>query len=178
MLAFTARYEVNYFDYASPIPYSKWQTISFADFKGLDKPGETLNGVSEFAFIKMDRIITFLPENKVAITTYFYPSRSYVFNQNIRNNDLLRHELYHFHIAEYCSRLFRKELSETDNADASVVDQLKIKYTELEKSMQIEYDEESYHSYVLSEQKKWETTIDKDLASLANFSDPVISLKK
>jgi hypothetical protein len=171
-------FDVNYIRYKSPVPYSKWQEISFYDFKGLKKPGMSLFGINEFAYIKTNREITYLNDRTFKIVTYFYPSRSYVFAQNIRNAGLLKHELYHFHISEYCTRLFRKEIISTKaGIPRSKLTDLNKKYYELEDELQTRYDEDSYHSYVFQEQKKWELKMDSMLQSLQTFSDPVIHLQ-
>ena len=178
LLAIAILFDVNYINYKSPIPYSDWEKINFYDFKGLKKPGLKLDGIAEFAYIKTNREIRWVENGNIAVTTYFHPSRSYVFEQNIRNADLLRHEIYHFHIAEYCSRLLRKEIfDEVRPATRSMLGRLKRKYDRLEAEMQERYDEDSYHSYILQEQKKWESKVDDLLLSLEDFSDPVVRSK-
>lgn len=179
LLSITALFEVNYLDYEAPIPYSDWQKITFHDFKGIKKPFKTLLGAKEFAYIKTSMEINFLPGKRISVTTYFHPSRSYVFNKYIRDNDLLKHELYHFHIAEYCSRLLRKEISEQRGTLSSfVISELLKKYTQEENAMQIQYDDETFHSYVLEKQKDWENDIDSKLKLLENFRNTVVILKE
>lgn len=175
LLLVSILYDINYLDYEKPVPYSRVSTINFYDFKALKKPGMTLYGVSEFAYIKTNRKISYLNDGNVEITTYFHPSRSYVFAQDIRNNDLLTHELYHFHISEYCTRLLRREIFESRNEIThKAIETLNRKYYRLEDEMQTEYDEDSYHSYVLQKQKEWEEKVDSLLLSLKDFSDPVV----
>ena len=177
LLAVAALFDVNYLDYERPIPYSEWEKINFYDFKGLKKPGRTLNGVSEFAYIKTTRTIDYLNVGNIEITTYFHPSRSYVFAKDIRNADLLRHELYHFHIAEYFSRLLRREISrQKDMITRSQIADLDHEYEKREIEMQDRYDEDSYHSYVLQEQKKWEMNVDSLLRSLQKFSGTYVHI--
>jgi len=178
ILCITALFEVNFLNYAKPVPYSDYQKITFTDFKGLKKPYQALYGVKEFAFIKTSREIKKLSNNRLTITTYFHPSRSYVFNNYIRDKNLLNHELYHLHIAEYCSRLLRKYVFEHRGAlTQRLLSELSEKYAEMENNLQQQYDEESYHSYVLSMQKKWESLIDENLKSLEKFQDPIVTLQ-
>jgi hypothetical protein len=178
LLAVAILFDVNYIDYKSPIAYSEYSKINFYDFRGFRKPGERLNGVTEFAYIKTNRRVTFLNGRDLEIVTYFHPSRSYVFAHDIRNADLLRHELYHFHIAEYFSRLLRREIfMQKRDMTREEIDNLGVKFYKLEKEMQDEYDEESYHSYVMYEQRKWETRIDSLLLSLQPFSNPRVRTK-
>ena len=177
LLFIATLFDVNYMHYKRPVPYSKWQEISFYDFKGLKKPGNSLFGVNEFAYIKTSREINYLHNDSLEILTYFHPSRSYVYAQDIRSPDLLRHELYHLHISEYCTRRLRKELMTSGiKITRSRLADLDKKYYELENELQRQYDEDSYHSYVLQEQKKWERKVDSMLQSLQSFSNPVIHL--
>jgi GTPase Era involved in 16S rRNA processing len=100
-----------------------------------------------------------------------------VFAQDIRNPDLLRHEIYHFHIAEYCSRLIRKEIFENRNSiTPGMIKELDNSCRRTEQEMQDKYDDDSYHSYVLQQQKKWEAQVDSMLYSLQAYSDPVIHI--
>jgi hypothetical protein len=176
LLAIATVFEVNYLDYASPIPYEKINTISFSDFKAYAKPDLTLDGMKEFAYICPSRKMVYTSDSSVDITTYFHPSRSYVFNQHIRDQDLLTHELYHFKIAEYYSRTIRSEISNFQGRlSAAHLDDIFEKYNLTEQLMQRTYDDESYHSYVLAQQKKWEHNIDSLLLSLEKFSSPTVT---
>ena len=178
LLSVAIAFDINYLNYSRPIPYSQLQKIRFSDFRALRKPGMTLNGVNEFAYIKTNRIIRNLNNGDVEITTYFHPSRSYVFENNIRDRDLLTHELYHFHISEYFTRLLRKEILESpDNISNKMIARLNKKYYELENEMQLKYDEDTYHSYVMHEQKNWEIRTYSLLRSLADFSSPLIGVR-
>ena len=179
IIAFAALYEVNFINYSSPIPYSQINSITFKDFKGFKKPAQTLNGIQEFAFIKTSRKIDFISNNTVTATTYFHPSRSYVFNQRLRNPDLLSHELYHFHIAEYITRLLRKEISEYNgNLTLNKIESLRKKYFYIENEIQFDYDDQTDHSYAFKEQKLWQSKIDSNLNSLALFKNSIILLQK
>jgi len=179
ILGFTALFENNYLDYSPPIPYSNLRSIDFSDFKGYKLPGQALQGTNEFAFIKTNRVVKFFSGKTLTVTTFFYPSRSYVYNQEIRSEDLLSHELYHMQITEYFSRLFRKEATEyTEDITSSQINFWERKYNRLENEMQMQYDDESDHSYVLSEQIRWEKKIDSCLNSLSKYGDSLIVLKK
>lgn len=178
LLAVAILFDVNYINYKRPVPYAEWEKITFYDFRGLKKPGLKLKGATEFAYIKTDRKVHMLNNKSAEVTTYFHPSRSYVFEQNIRNSILLKHELYHFHIAEYCSRLLRKEIAnEMTPITGRMLNGLKSNYDRLEQEMQESYDDDSYHSYVMQQQKSWEKRVDDLLHSLEDFSDPVVRIK-
>ena len=178
VLSIAILFDVNYINYERPVPYSRWQEINFYKFRGFKKPGMTLNGVAEFAFIKTNREIRYPDKQTIEITTYFHPSRSYVFSQDIRSPGLLRHELYHFHITEYCTRLLRKEILEINgNISRKIIADIDSKYDELETLLQRGYDTDTYHSYVLQEQRKWEDRIDSLLFSLQAFANPVLRIR-
>ncbi len=171
-------FEINYLNYGSPVSYSRWKTITFYDFKGFKKPSETFYGNKEFAFIRTNREGHFINDTTIELISYFHPSRSYVFEQHMRNPGLLTHELYHFHITEYCTRLLRKEILDHNRpVSRSKLDELCKKYEAVERDMQIMYDDESYHSYVLKEQIRWEHYIDNALAQLNPYREPVLYLK-
>jgi len=178
LLSVAIAFDINYFNYSRPIPYSQLRKISFHDFRAFKRPNMALNGVKEFAYIKTNREIHFLNNGSIDITTYFHPSRSYVFAQNIREADLLTHELYHFHITEYYSRLLRREILENPiTISHNMINLLNEKYYQLENEMQLKYDEDTYHSYIMQEQKKWEIKIDSLLQSLESFSNPLITIR-
>jgi hypothetical protein len=42
--------------------------------------------------------------------------------------------------------------------------------------MQDQYDEDSYHSYILQNQKKWEVKVDSLLQGLQEFSAPFVPI--
>jgi hypothetical protein len=178
ILSFATLYEVNFLDYSNPIPYSQNSRITFKDFKGYKKPAETLHGIQEFAFIKTSRVLKLKPNNTFSAITYFHPSRSYVFNQHLRNSDLLSHELYHFHIAEYITRLLKRDIIQNNpKLSATIIKNLKEKYRDLENEMQIQYDDETDHSYAFKHQKLWQHKIDSGLNSLLSFENSDIKLK-
>ncbi len=169
-------YEVNFFNYEYPIPYSEREFIDWSKFKGLNKPHKTLNGSREYAFIstEMDLEIT---DNAIIIETLFHPSRSYVFNQAIADNNLLTHELYHLHITELWSRKLRKKISQMeDKFNQNLIIEEVRNHKKGERNMQLNYDEKTYHSYLLQVQRSWQNTIDSQLISLKKFSNPNIKL--
>jgi hypothetical protein len=169
LIAVVVLFDVNYFRYKSPMPYSAWKSITFSEFRGLNRPGQTLDGQNEFAFI-VPEIRLRHSGNSLEVITYFHPSRSYVFNNAIEDGKLLNHELYHLHIAEYCARLFRKKLTEYTKPLTS--QQINISYAEILKTedrLQFQYDDETYHSYLAGKQKRWEMHLDSCLESLKSF---------
>jgi len=170
MIAIVILFDINYLKYKAPIPHQNWRQITFDDFKGLKRPNETLDGGNEFAFIVTELVLV-ESNNKIGVVCYFHPSRSYVFKDNLYNNELLKHEIYHFHIAEYCSRLLRKQIAKIKTASRYKAENLKANILRIEDSLQVKYDYETYHSYVMGKQLEWQLKIDSCLNSLKEYEN-------
>ncbi|MCP4458968.1 MAG: hypothetical protein GY816_13250 [Cytophagales bacterium] len=168
-------YDVNYLKYKRPIPYSDWREIDWSDFRAIKRPTLTLNGSQNFAYISTEIKMSFAQNSAVNIVTYFHPSRSYTFSQNITGDNLLRHEMYHLHITEYHSRLLRMEVSNLKNPDKAIIKELYNDIWEKEGQMQFEYDDYTYHGFILGYQRKWQDKIDSSLISLNTFAKRTIN---
>ena len=143
--------------------------ITLKDFKGFKFPGQTLDGMQEFAFIKPD-IDYYTSGNSVVIESHFHPSRSYVYNENLEDKDLLKHEICHFSITEYWAREFKRRVAALESMPSGaelegIYEEIKVQ----EMQMQMDYDDKSYHGYVLKEQREWENNVDSLLSSLDKF---------
>jgi hypothetical protein len=165
---------VNVLRYTRPIPFTEIERITLKDFKGYRRPYETLDGQKEFAFIttSLDWKMT---AKSVRVQAVFHPARSYVYNDNIVDNLLLTHELYHFRIAEIFARRCRKDLSQTrvlpsDEAIAAI----RAFNEQSEDAMQYRYDEESYHGFIMKEQKRWQKEIDSLLNLMDKYKNPTV----
>ncbi|MEI6123294.1 MAG: DUF922 domain-containing protein [Bacteroidota bacterium] len=171
-------WDFNYLQYKAPIEYENWKTITLNDFRGLNRPFNTLDGGTKFAFV-FTTIDVSQSRDRIVIKTFFHPCRSYVYNRNLFSEELLTHELYHFHIAEYYARLMRKEVTHLSQFKTiNNLDELKDSIVYRENQLQYEYDDETYHGYVLGKQIEWQHKIDSCLLSLKDFSQTFISLKK
>lgn len=162
-------FHINIIRYHAPVEYSKINFITLKDFVGLKPPAQTLEGSKEFAFITTS--LTYNRHgNAVEIKALFHPSRSYVFNENVFSNDLLKHELYHFRITELYARKTRQKLSTYQEMPTSdEISYILAGSRTEEREMQSRYDYETYHSYVLKKQHEWQITIDSLLSSLTKF---------
>lgn len=150
--------------------------ITLKKFRGLNRPGVSLDGMKEFAFIT-STIEVELSDNYLYAETFFHPSRSYVFNKRLIDKGLLTHELYHLHITEYCSRLLKKNIYEKRIWLEKEILEMKDHILEVENIMQRQYDNDSYHGYVLEQQKKWERNVDSLLISLDGYKESKIKLR-
>lgn len=171
IIFFSSVYEVNFFDYKAPVPHSNWESIDFTDFRGIKKPSHQLYGQNEFAYVSIELETKILSDTSLSITTFFHPSRSYVFQNQLKSDLLLKHELYHFHTAEYAARMLRKKLSGFSSGNTNSVEDIIEIYKEKEDSLQHLYDKKTYHGSVMNEQVKWQNKIDSCLNQLSDFKE-------
>lgn len=163
----------NYLDYEKPLTFDKYDQITFENFRGLEFFKKSLYGNEQFAYVVVS-IDSKIKENSVIVQSLFYPSRSFVYNQNTNSKELLVHEKYHIKIAELFSRKAKKKISELPSFDKKRIKEI-LRQAELdERKYQKEYDYNTFHSYVLSEQKKYEKEIDSLLDLLTNYQKPKI----
>lgn len=173
----TTLWDFNYLRYSKSITHKDWSDISLNDFKGLKMPKDNLDGEAKFAFVSTS-IKVRRHNNVISVESFFHPCRSYVFNRKLFSDGLLTHEMYHFHITEYCARLMKKEI--TDYHEYGInYNLLKVKrhFMVYEQSLQAQYDDETYHSYVHGKQLEWQEKIDSLLTSIEDYSNPIISLE-
>ncbi|WP_104734731.1 hypothetical protein [Hanstruepera ponticola] len=174
-LFFTILMYINFLNYEKPIPYNKINDISFKNFRGLEFFKKSLYGNKRFAYI-VTNIKSEINRDDVKIESYFHPSRSFVYNSHTANEELLTHELYHFKITELYSRLIKSEISKYDTLNIKKVKNIINTFKNKENDFQKKYDYDTFHSYVLSEQKKYERTVDSLLLLLSNFKTPKINI--
>lgn len=167
-------FHVNILRYRPPIEYTKINSITLKDFIGYRLPNQTLDGMKKFAFITTT-IDWKKYGNEIEVKSLFHPARSYVYNENIVSKFLLQHELYHFHIVEVFARKCREELSEFKETptDADIQNIISTHKT-LEIEMQRDYDDKTYHGYILKEQKQWQLKVDTLLSLLDKFRNSKI----
>jgi hypothetical protein len=171
-------FHVNIFNYESPVEYQYSNAITLKDFKGYKRPSQTLDGSNEFAFITTS-IEWNKVGNEIEVKTLFHPSRSYVYNEKVVNNFLLQHELYHFHIAELFARKIRKALQRNEHyPSGDIINTTISTYKTLEQNMQREYDDQTYHGFILKQQKQWQHKVDSLLFSHQNFTNTKVSFNK
>ena len=173
LVLFFSLTQVNFLDYESPKKYEEIDRITFNDFRGLEFFQNSLYGNEHFAYIKTS--IDYEIENdSLKVESFFHPSSSYVYNQNAFSKELLSHELYHFKITELYVRMIKKRIFELKRINEieikNIINQLEIKKNEF----QLIYDDDTFHSYVLGEQKKYEKNIDSLLNLHSNFKKPKI----
>ncbi len=171
---FAALWEVNFLDYKTSIPYSKWKEIKYSDFKRYKNPFKN-DYFSADVFCKVN---VKAKKDGFVIDSRFYPSRSYVYNDKIIDKYLLTHEIYHFHITECSARMMRKELTSLiKNRKPINIYDLQNYYLFIEDSLQDLYDTETTHGLRLSKQIYWQEKVDSMLLSLDQYVSTEIYLK-
>jgi hypothetical protein len=173
-LVVSVLFHINILRYSSPIPFADIERITLKDFKGYRKPYQTLDGQKKFAFITTS-INWEKTENGIEVQAAFHPARSYVYNDKIVDRFLLKHELYHFRITEIFARKCRQELFQIKVVPPDATISEIIAFNEAsETEMQLRYDDESYHGYLMEEQKRWEKDVDSLLNLLVEYKTPTV----
>lgn len=165
----------NYLDYESPMTYDKFDEITFENFRGIELFKKSLYGNEKFAYVVTSIELSF-DKNKIIIYSLFYPSRSFVYNKHSNSQELLSHEKYHIKITELYVRIARKKVSELDQFSKEKVKKILDIIKLDERAFQKKYDYDTFHSYVFSEQKKYEREIDSLLSLHADFKNPAITI--
>ena len=177
LIVFYSLMQINFLDYESPKKYDEIDEITFNDFKGLEFFQNSLYGNKHFAYIKTS-INYQIEEDSVKVESFFHPSSSYVYKKDLFSKELLTHELYHFKITELFSRMIKKKIFESKNRDniqiENLINELKIK----ERQFQFKYDDDTFHSYVFSEQRKYQNDIDSLLNLHSNFKNPKVYINE
>ena len=163
----------NYLNYQKPMTFDQYDQITFQNFRGLEFFKKSLYGNERFAYV-VTSIDSEIDDNSVTVQSLFYPSRSFVYKKNTNSTELLTHEKYHIKITELFARKAKQEISDLKILDEDkiegIIKDVKIK----ERAFQKEYDYNTFHSYVLSEQKRYEKEVDSLLTSLNQYKNPKI----
>lgn len=177
IIGFITLTKVIFLDYESPIGYDRINHISFKNFRGLEFFQKSLYGNKSFAYIKTSIEYEF-EKDSIQVQSFFHPSSSYVYNKNTFSNPLLKHEMYHFKITELYTRIAKKRISELKKTNKNQIEEIISVIKSEERRYQIEYDDDTFHSYVLSEQKKYEKNIDSLLSLHNTFKNPKVFINE
>lgn len=175
LVAFIGLNKVNFLDYERPKTYDKIDEITLKDFKGLEFFQNSLYGNQRFAYIKTTIDYNFEGDS-IRVESFFHPSSSYVYNRKAFSNELLTHELYHFKITEMYVRMIKDQIYNLKEKNGEKMEVLISEMKIAENKFQAKYDDDTFHSYVLSEQKKYENSIDSLLTLYNNFKNPKVCI--
>ena len=176
-IGFVTLTKINFLDYESPKKFNEIDKITFANFRGLEFFQNTLYGNEHFAYVKTTMDYEF-ENDSIRIESFFHPSSSYVYNQNAFSKDLLTHEMYHFKITELYTRKAKKEIKELQKTSKNKIKEIIGKIEIEEREYQYKYDDETFHSYVLGKQKKYEKTIDSLLNLYNNYKNSKVKINE
>jgi hypothetical protein len=158
----------NYLNYEKPIAYEKYNQITFENFRGLEFFKKELYGNERFAYV-VTTMESNISKESVEIKSLFHPSRSFVYKKNIDSKELLNHEMYHFKITELFVRLAKDQISQLNLFDEVKIREIIEQTKNKEREYQRAYDFDTFHSYIMSEQKRYEKEVDSLLVLLADF---------
>ncbi|NQY44171.1 MAG: hypothetical protein HRT87_12615 [Legionellales bacterium] len=167
---------INFLNYKKPMTYDTISQISLNDFRGLEFFKKSLYGSERFAYV-VTTIEIDIDKDSVSVYSLFHPSRSFVYNRKSKSEELLTHEMYHFKITELFTRKIKQEITLLKNSSEDNIDKIVASNFQKESQYQISYDKDTFHSYVLKEQKKYEKEVDSLLYLLREFKISKIKLK-
>ncbi len=163
----------NYLNYEKPLTYDKYEQITFENFRGLEFFKKSLYGNERFAYV-VTTIESEINKNSIEVKSLFHPSRSFVYNKNTNSKELLSHEKYHIKITELFTRKAKQKIAGIKTFSEDKIERIIQSTRKEERNYQKEYDYNTFHSYVFSEQKRYEKQVDSLLTLLSEFEKPKI----
>jgi|SRR4051812_27991366 hypothetical protein len=139
-----------------------WSKDYHLQWKDFEAPANYEDPFDAFISCRIDYNQT---GDKVDVFCYFKKNESW--SRASESEYLLKHEQYHFHIAEMYARRFRKQIAETGTKDIGKKFENQIQES---KKAQVNYDEETNHSKNTKAQAKWERYIDRELDKLKDYT--------
>ena len=177
MIAFGILSHTNYLNYEKPLTFDKYDQITFENFRGLEYFKKSLYGNERFAYV-VTSVDSDIDDNSVIVQSLFYPSRSFVYKKNTNSKELLTHEKYHIKITELFARKAKEKISKLNRFDENKIEGIIRQAEKEERKFQTEYDYNTFHSYVLSEQKRYEKEVDSLLNLLTEYKKPKIKFNE
>lgn len=113
------------------------------------------------------------------VKPYFDRKTSWIDTTDLDSNnieELLNHETGHFNISEYIARLIRQRVDSLEQNglnDIQLFNKIVQESFEDLESLNNEYDKDTLHGMILSEQKKWDKKIEIMLLSLKQYSSTI-----
>ncbi|WP_452224206.1 DUF922 domain-containing protein [Lacinutrix chionoecetis] len=148
--------------------------LNWADFKG--EPDQSVNAVAvtasgiTFSYSIEKSNLRGITGFKTKVFAHFYPEHSWCKKELIDNN-ILRHEQFHFDITELNVRYFREKISKLKVSKniAQDLNKLHIQANKDLSEMQQLYDKESDFSMNTEGQEQWVAFVNKELKRLEKF---------
>lgn len=160
---------------SEPIIWSKERKLSWGDFLASAPKANAHSALSRVE-VHYESKVDKAGKMTMDIEAVFIKELSWVKPED-KNDQILKHEQYHFHITEWWARKLRKEIvSKKWNTKS-----FEKEYNSLFKKMmgqllkeQLRYDEETNHSKITEKQSEWEKKIDQGLVELKDHSAPTV----
>lgn len=173
LIGFAVLSHTNFLNYERPLTFDKYDQITFKSFRGLEFFKKSLYGNERYAYV-VTSIESDIDDNAVKVQSLFYPSRSFVYKKNVFSEELLTHEKYHFKITELFARKAKEKIAKLNRFEKEEIEGIIQETRKEEREFQKAYDYNTFHSYVLSEQKRYEREVDSLLNLLNDYKNPKI----
>jgi hypothetical protein len=139
-------------------------------------PGESLFAATAYAALELTVAAgdAEAGHHALAVRAAFDPARAWVQDSTRdRERRMLAHEQVHFDICELVARKLRFRIAQVDQAGGDVFDrqlnpEVKCLLSELNALNDL-YDQETAHSRLVDQQRKWATQVQRELAALAAY---------
>jgi hypothetical protein len=144
---------------------NRWKQLTWEDFKGYPKKYSRFDAhIDTRIYLEYDDTL-----NRHRAYAAQNPVLSWVANdQTEPTAPLLRHEQYHFNLTEAIARSVDREFAEHSNETSSWCKE-KIRKAEIQAdSLQLRYDEDTYHGTIADRQREWELKINEMLLAEVN----------
>lgn len=146
------------------------KTITWQNYRGKPSSQLSYDAVTTIAIS-----YSILSKDRVSVENCIIESKSWV-KRNKQTSTLLKHEQYHFNLAEVIARKMRMEISQVKVPTISAIQIIYNKWMLEFDKLQSKYDEETNHSKNETEQEKWQDRIDQELNSLTSFQNEIVIL--
>lgn len=152
------------------ICWEEGKLISWKNFIGNPKYNTSIA-----AFTTVSLRTEIISNNSVLVENCMIEKKSWV-EKNSKTDYLLKHEQYHFHLAEIIARRMRKDISTIKTPSISAVKKIFDERMQESEALQQLYDEETNHSIDSIKQLEWQEKIDIELLELASFRSKIVIL--
>jgi len=156
---------------SDPIVWSKERKLAWKDFQANAPKLDTHVALSRVE-VHYESQVDKAGKMTMTIESVFIKEQSWV-KEDGKNDHILKHEQYHFHIAEMWARKLRKEITakkwNTKTFEKEYNGLFKKLMAQLLKE-QLKYDDETNHSKNSDKQVEWEKKIDEGLNELKSYT--------
>lgn len=162
--------------YEKEILWSSDRKLVWEDFKAERSPYGNIEGIAAATqcgiYFETNRITNF-KKPKFFVRTVFDAKKSWVGESGRTSAEVLQHEQKHFDLCEIYARRLYKELMAA-NITVYTLEQANSIYKKVfdeYNDRQYNYDVETNHSTIASEQERWNKVIEEELNALSAYAD-------